>query len=236
MNTLITRILRKVAGKVPASNLRLRLLHLIHLRLEEPEPELKYIERLLPTQRRCAVDVGANCGHYSIEFCKYFDSVIAFEINETLTRELQHFSEKLRVVPSGLSSSSGTATLYIPLMNGSLPLHGWASLETSNCPYTDVYAEKSVSIETLDSYHLADVDFIKIDVEGHELEVLRGARRTLQDCSPVVLIEVKEANLEAVTDFLKGIGYVNRSLDRIFPATSKENFFFVKRSDQEETR
>jgi FkbM family methyltransferase len=236
MKTLITKILRKVAGNVPARNMRLRLLQWIHLNLEDPEPELKYIRRLLPSQRRLAVDVGANCGHYSIEFCKYFDSVIAFEINDALTQELQHFSTKLRMVPSGLSSSSSVSTLFIPLMNGSLPLHGWASLETGNCPYTDVYAEKRVRIETLDSYQLPCVDFIKIDVEGHELEVLRGARRTLQECSPVLLVEVKEPNLEAVIGFLKDLGYINQPLERILPATSKENLFFVKKSIRNEAQ
>jgi FkbM family methyltransferase len=228
MKKLTTKILRKFAGLIPVRNLRTRLLQFIHLNLEDPEPELKYIERILPKQRRCAVDVGANCGHYSIEFCKYFNSVVAFEINDELSGTLQQFHEKLSVVSSGLSSKSGAATLYIPVMNGSSRLHGWASLEPGNCPYTDVYVEKPVKIETLDSYQLRDVDFIKIDVEGHELEVLHGGKRTLDAWSPVLLIEVKEDNLEAVTVFLKGLGYVNQLLDKILPTTSKENFFCVK--------
>jgi hypothetical protein len=55
----------------------------------------------------------------------------------------------------------------------------------------------------LDSYHLKDVYFIKIDADGHELKVLRGAQRMLKNCSSVFLVKFAENNLEAVTDFVK---------------------------------
>ena len=109
-------------------------MHLFHLRMEDSEPELRKLAMLLPCKKRCAVDIGANFGHYSIELSKYFSSVIAFEINDALTHDLARFNKKIRVVNIGLSSSAGAATLYIPLLNGNLPLVGWALIGTRKLP------------------------------------------------------------------------------------------------------
>ena len=110
---------------------------------------------------------------------KLFTTVYAFEINDSLTCDLQCAGLKnVRVINKGLSSKAGQATLYIPVLNG-LPLVGWASLAPNSCPETDQHVQKQVETCTLDSFALSEVSFIKIDVEGHELEVLRGPRH---DC------------------------------------------------------
>jgi FkbM family methyltransferase len=63
----------------------------------------------------------------------------------------------------------------------------------------------------LDDYGLSDVGFIKIDVEGHELSVLRGATSTLRSQRPALLIEAEDRHRpNAVADmdaFLRGLGY-----------------------------
>ena len=146
MKKLILRICRKLTSAIPNHRLRTHLMHLFHLRMEDSEPELRKLAMLLPSKKRCAVDIGANFGHYSIELSKYFSSVIAFEINDALTHDLSRFSKKIRVVDIGLSSSAGAATLYIPLLNGNFPLVGWASLAPGNCRDADTYLEKAVGL------------------------------------------------------------------------------------------
>ena len=59
---------------------------------------------------------------------------------------------------------------------------------------------------TLDSFELPEVDFLKIDVEGHEVQVLAGARDTLRRCRPIVLIEARPENLATVEQILGGCG------------------------------
>ncbi len=64
---------------------------------------------------------------------------------------------------------------------------------------------------TLDSLALPDVTAIKIDAEGAEHAVLRGARATLARCRPVLTLELEERHAEgctwAVPAFLDGLGY-----------------------------
>lgn len=71
-----------------------------------------------------------------------------------------------------------------------------------------------VTLRTLDEYRLDDVTFVKIDVEGHEFEVLRGAERTLTRWSPTLLVEIDRAfhnqPIRNIFDWLGERGYVGR--------------------------
>jgi hypothetical protein len=60
---------------------------------------------------------------------------------------------------------------------------------------------------TLDSLDLARVDFIKIDIEGMEMEALMGAKETLEKCKPVVLVEKIKSDSEGISSFLIAFGY-----------------------------
>lgn len=167
------------------------------MNLEDCEPELKHLAKLLPpkSNRETAVDIGANCRYYSIELLKYFDQVYAFEANPSHAAGLAKLGHSISVFNTGLSSQKGRATLYIPVV-GDLALEGWASLNEEHLPHADSHIKVDVPVDTLDSYGLTRVGFIKIDVEGHEDKVLLGARNTLIKNSPVLLVEINEQNLQ----------------------------------------
>jgi FkbM family methyltransferase len=83
-----------------------------------------------------------------------------------------------------LSDAPSTATLWLPDGDGEASL-----IRHENRP---AVGSVSVQCRTLDSYGLDEVGFIKIDVEGHEQKVLKGARETIERCRPTVYVELEE--------------------------------------------
>ena len=152
------------------------------------------------------VDVGANVGAYSLRAASQGMSVHAFEPNPGNVRILRRNSEinglTIDLHECALGSSEGTANLSA----------GGAASKIS------AEGELTVPVRTLDSFHLPRVDLLKIDVEGYELEVLRGAVETLERSHPAIMIEMhhwagaqKEA---ALFEILAGLGYGFEYLDR----------------------
>jgi Methyltransferase FkbM domain len=68
-----------------------------------------------------------------------------------------------------------------------------------------------VPVKRLDDLHLDDIGLVKIDVEGHELAVLRGAADTLRRNRPTIVVEAEERHhphaVAAITELLSGFGY-----------------------------
>jgi hypothetical protein len=71
------------------------------------------------------------------------------------------------------------------------------------------YSENTVEVRTLalDEVDAARVDFIKLDVEGMELEALQGAEKTIERSRPVLLIEKIKTDAEQLTRRLRDWGY-----------------------------
>jgi FkbM family methyltransferase len=177
-----------------------------------------------------ALDIGANIGIFSYRLAGLAKRVVSFEINDDLLAELKAWNPgNIEVVPKGLSSEAHEATLYIPVLNGK-KLVGWASLAPGNCPDTNEHVTKRVETVTLDSLALRGVTFIKMDVEGHELEVLRGAAETLKANQPVMMVEIRERNLAPVRELLGRLGYAETTMKALTGQEGSEgNYFFIPR-------
>jgi FkbM family methyltransferase len=82
---------------------------------------------------------------------------------------------------------------------GSFQMENHPNNAGHNCILTDDrkakthYALHTVTVNTLDSYNFENVDIIKVDVEGYEFPVLKGAEQTIRRCRPVVQLEMVEA-------------------------------------------
>jgi FkbM family methyltransferase len=170
------------------------------------EPELLYLDEFVASTRT-AVDIGANIGLYTYELSRRFQRVVAFEINEELTKLIRNYNPgNIELVHCGLSSSAGWARFYIPVAGGQ-PQEGWGSLNRDNLPGAERLVEKDVKLATLDEFAFADVDFIKIDVEGHEVEVLKGAAKTIEKWRPIVLVELKKEHVQEVDQLFQPFDY-----------------------------
>lgn len=159
------------------------------------------------------IDAGANMGVFSYYLSRAAGPegrVYAFEAQPELGAHLRAVREtfgldNLAVVPQALSSAPGTLTLQRPAVGS-----GRASFDHD----AGSDAERlEVRVTTLDDF-LAGEDcpplrFVKCDVEGHELEVFRGAQATLSRDGPLLLFECHHAEAAdgGLFDFLAGLGY-----------------------------
>ena len=175
-----------------------------------------------------AIDIGASVGWYTYPLSKRFSRVYAFEINDEVTRWITDYNRgNIEVIHCGLSCKEGNARLYVPVAHG-LTLTGWGSLYQDNCPNADKYLEKEVQVAPLDDFKIADVGFVKMDVEGHEVEVLLGAERTISQSRPVILIEIKDRNLQLVGSWFQALSYRRFTLEELIGVHGQlENYIYI---------
>jgi FkbM family methyltransferase len=154
-----------------------------------------------------AVDVGANVGLHSVRFAQKFSQVESFEpfsINyECLEKNVSTFVN-VKLHKTALGSVNKTETISLPK---DLDNSGAVSFVDFQNSERELIHE-SVEVKTLDDYDLSP-NLIKIDTQSYELEVLKGARNTLQKHKPVLIIEVgKGKPLQDIQEYLNQFGYV----------------------------
>jgi len=191
------------------------------------EPELQVLRYIVPPER-VALDVGAADGEYSWHLARVASSCIAFEPNPTSVHELKKRLPNVKVMAFALSDVSGNAKLRIPLSTRNA-LVGWATIETTNTLSDfDEVSEITIETRTLDSIDLRNIGFIKIDVEGHEMSVLRGGEHCIVRDRPVLLIEIEKKHslgaLRNVTEWLQKRNYYCDDLK-----LSPQNYLFRPR-------
>jgi FkbM family methyltransferase len=162
------------------------------------------------TARRTAVDCGAHVGIMTHRMCKNFYTTHAFEPqwHEYLEHNMQEYAN-WHLHTSLLSNTTGTQLFEVNSANT-----GNSSVSRSGTPR---------ECTTLDSYELRGVDLIKIDVEGHELELLQGAERTIALTKPVLLVELepKSPQRHEVERLLGDYGYaqiLRKNADTVWTA------------------
>lgn len=155
------------------------------------EPEVRLLP-LLVDPRRTAVDIGASNGYYSWHLMRLAAKVVACEPNPQSFAALRKAARGLDLRQLALSNEKGRAVLRVPVSrNFAAP--GWGTIHAGNdfAEFSpDATQSFTVDVARLDDLELADVGFIKIDVEGHENEVLEGARTLLTRDRPNLLVEV----------------------------------------------
>jgi FkbM family methyltransferase len=173
--------------------------------------------RLLPFvvhPAKVAIDVGAWDGIYTHALLKLGVPVVAIEANPKAAAILARlYGRKARIVCAAASSSAGKAKLRVP-RRGSV---GIATVEARNTLSSADVDEIEVPQVALDDIDLEPVGFIKIDVEGHELDVLLGAKKLLARDHPAILVEAEERHrpggINSIFEMLSSLGYHGFFLD-----------------------
>lgn len=206
MQHRIRNLLWKVIDRLPLERRLSARTGLMRLGIYRYDPEW-YALSLLGPNRGIALDIGANRGYYAMALARLYDRVIAFEPNPAITKELLACGHpRIELRAEGLSDQEGLSHLFLPRSSRGETLDGWASFDRENLP--DRAGEESVEVRTvcLDSLGLEGVNFVKMDVEGHEVRVLRGAEQFLRRNRPSILLEVRPSTEREVTLLLESAG------------------------------
>ena len=140
-----------------------------------------------------AIDIGASIGLYSRELAKSAAQVIAFEANPRVAAFARLvMPPKVTVESVALSSASREMTLRIPINKRNNPVDDLATVEPRNALQADLIITQPVVARRLDDYGYRDCGFIKIDVEGHEEQVLEGGLRLIEKSRPILMIELDD--------------------------------------------
>lgn len=163
----------------------------------------------LAKKDKLSLDIGANKGVWSYAMLPHSLGVQSFEPNPKSLGILQSWGAgKLQIHDMALSNQTGTATLYVPK-----GLRSSYSNQRSSLVLTRSEGFGSVTVQTrkLDDLNIANIGFMKIDVEGFEQQVLQGAAETLKRERPNLVIEIEEKHTkQRIEDQLKivcGYGY-----------------------------
>lgn len=211
--------------------------NLLHLRHLCPKP-------------RTVLDIGMNIGMNTIEYATFAEKVVGFEPVPTtyqiavdnIALNAQHqdptkgwFNDGsgwASLLPTGqiqtenvaLGPIAGTVEMHIKKNDGHnrVSNDGYSTPTGKTVKANTGYQRVSVPQHTLDSYHFENVDIIKIDVEGYELEVLKGADQTIANNRPIVQVECVEtqprafgSKIQDLFDYFTSRNYVITTADGI---------------------
>lgn len=155
-----------------------------------------------------ALDVGANIGNHSLFFSDYYNAVHAFEPHPLTYKLLSINSElasNVKCFNFGISSAERSASIVVDNknMSGARVVGGSAELAVP------------IELKTIDSVMETTggqpVRLIKIDVEGHECEALRGAEATIRRDQPIMIFEQHASDFVGgstkTIDLIRSYGY-----------------------------
>jgi len=167
--------------------------------MQVPSYEGKFRSHILKhiPNRRTFVDVGANVGVWSLPFVKQFRKVVGYEPSKQNIECLTHnVGTLMEIRTKAVANFEGTADFHQGGKNcGDGKLCRWG-----------VKKDYTVPVVKLDNENLMDVDLIKIDVQGWELEVLQGALELIKQQRPWVVFEVNQ-DIDVCCTLMEQIGY-----------------------------
>jgi FkbM family methyltransferase len=166
------------------------------------------------------VDCGANVGVHAIEWGRLmrdWGKVLAFEAQERIYYALAgnvalNNLFNVKAVHAAVSNQSGSMMMCspdytIPGSYGSFEIQHSEKNENIGQPIDYSQKKDRVDLVTIDQFALPRCDCIKIDVEGMESQVLKGAKKTISSCKPMLWVEVLKSDQKEIVSSLQETGY-----------------------------
>lgn len=154
------------------------------------------------------VDIGMNIGNHTIFLASHGLEVIGFEANPYVFKiaeknvEINQLENKVQIYNYGISSKDETMSFR---KNISSNLGGMSLKQNRN---------GNIQCKSLDSFNIdKKISLMKIDVEGMELEVLKGSKKLLERDKPDIFLESNEIlHFFGVKNFLENLGYIHQNI------------------------
>ena len=213
------------------------------------EKELQIIENFADKSKD-ALDIGVYRGVYSYKLSQNFKNVHSFEPNPLLfpylDKNLNKIISNLKLYNFALSNDSGVTELKLPLRSKSIFKDnieelfqlGAATMHPKN--KIESYKKVHIKMKKLDEIKIENkIGLIKIDVEGHEKNVIQGGIETLRKNKPILLVEIEERHTKIpvinIIKYINEIGYKTYiskeksliEIERINDYNKEINFFFL---------
>ena len=186
------------------------------------EKEIRVLKKLVPSSK-ASIDIGVYRGIYSFFLIELSSYVYAFEANPLLFSKIKNsFKNKknIKIENIAISSSSGETELRIPIRDVNADYDyeqkyklGTATIHNiNNLGNNQFETIKKIKKTSLDEYIFShEVGFVKIDVEGHELDIIRGGKNFILKNKPVMLIEIEKRHSgidpQVIINEIKSLGY-----------------------------
>jgi len=191
------------------------------------------LPRIVRTEKPVLFDVGANRGEMSVALRKSFPAarILAFEPNPITYKALIETVKDVECIESGLGAEPGKGLLHCYTSD---QMSGHASMYRDVFRFYEGYGINAAAdlttfefdIDTVDNVCRArgieSIDFMKIDVEGHELSVLKGAAEMLARIA-LIQFEFNEGNVLSRTfmrdfyELLRDFTFFRLAPDRLIP-------------------
>ena len=192
--------------------------------------EIKILNKLINTKSSTKfIDIGANCGFYSFQFAMQNLEVLAFEpnseallkMNKTITKN-QNLKDRIKVFPYGLSNINSKMNMRSMVKYDYIQTGGsgiTTDKVSKNYSYVVYEGEFKIGDQVLNFKR--DNLAIKIDVEGHELNVLKGIQNLLKSNKCIIQIEIFEKNFDSVNSYL-----INYNFTLVDKFKQRSNYFY----------
>tara|TARA_Y100000590_G_scaffold26158_1_gene29494 strand:- start:1867 stop:2631 length:765 start_codon:yes stop_codon:yes gene_type:complete len=165
--------------------------------------DIKFLKHLIDKNLN-SIDVGAYKGVYTYFISKYSKHVYAFEPNPKSYKILKKtVKNNVKVLPYALSDKSCFDFLKIPKGKKGYSNQGGS---IRNVKLDEKFGKLKIETKKIDDLKLKNIGFIKIDAEGVELKVLKGAKKLIKQYKPTLLIEIEERYIS---------GSIEKSLNKI---------------------
>jgi len=166
------------------------------------------------------IDIGSNIGLFSFFIEKNFNSqIISFEPDKenliiNYKTQIKRKSNRIFTIPYGVSNSYGIKSFLLDDVSGSVGSLKGITNESQKKLELDTFIKvPTCKLNMLLNYNFKNINLIKIDIEGGEVDAINGGIELIKTHLPILIIETGGSNLEKIKQILGNFGYSHRMID-----------------------